>query len=57
MHERALIAQLGEHLTIDSKVTGLGFDPHPGGGVVTLSKTLHPHYLVLVKPRKLSQND
>ena len=32
-------------------------DPHPGCGVVSLSKTLHPHCLVLFKPRKTSQND
>ena len=35
-----------------------GFDPHLGRGVVSLSKTLHPHcFKVLVKPRKPSQND
>ena len=43
----------------DSWSQGHGFDPHPGRGVVSLSKTLHPHcFIVLVKPRsKLSQND
>ena len=30
-------------------------DPHPGRDVVSLSKTLHSHCLVLVKPRKPSQ--
>ena len=48
---------------------GHGFDPHPGrcclvgcsiltqGGVVSMSRTLHRYCLVLVKPRKPSQND
>ena len=49
------IAQLGERLTLDSKVAG--FDPHQGRGVVSWSKTLHPHCLVLVKHRKPSHND
>ena len=44
------IAQLGERQTLDHY-------PHPGRSVVSLSKTLHPHCLVLVKPRKPSQND
>ena len=35
-----------------------GFDPHLGLGVVSFSKTLHPHFFkVLVKPRKPSQNN
>ena len=33
------------------------FDYHLGRCVVSLSKTLHPSCLVLVKPRKSSQND
>ena len=37
----------GERRTLDCKVAG----------IVSLSKTLHPHCLVLVKPRKPSQND
>ena len=44
------IAQLGE-------CWGRGFDPHPGHGVVSLSKKFHPSCLVLVETRKLSQND
>ena len=44
----APIAQLGEHQTPDRKVMDsiLTF----GEGVVSLSKTLHPNNLVLVKP-------
>ena len=34
-----------------------GFDPHLGRGVLSLSKKFHPSCLVLVKTRKLSQND
>ena len=41
----------------DSRSQGHGFDPHPWCGVVSLSKTHHPDCLVLVKPRKPSQND
>ena len=33
-----------------------GFNPHLERGVVSLSKTLYPHCLVLVKPRMPSQN-
>ena len=36
----ALIVQLGERQT---RSQGCGSDPHPGRGVVPLSKTLHPH--------------
>ena len=41
----------------DSWSQGRGFDPHSRHGVLSLSKTLHPHCLVLIKPRKPSQND
>ena len=34
----ALMSQLGE-----CRTQGRVFDPHPGCGVVSLSKTLHPH--------------
>ena len=51
-YQGAQIAQLGEHRTLDHKVMG----SNPGRGV-SLSKTLHPHCLVLVKPRKPFQND
>ena len=68
----APIAQLGGRQTLDSKsavLFGPGFDPHPGrcclvagstlirGGVVSMRRTLHRYCLVLVKPRKPSQND
>ena len=33
------------------------FEPHQGPGVVSLSKTLHLHCLVLVQPEKTSQHD
>ena len=46
----ATIAQLGVCQT-------LRFNPHPGHSVVSSSKTLHPHCLVPVQPRKPSQND
>ena len=36
---------------------GRGFDPILEHGVVSLSKTLHSHCLVLVKPRKSFLND
>ena len=36
---------------------GRGFEFHQGRGVVSLSKKLHPHCLVLVKPKKPPQND
>ena len=39
----------------DSCLQGRGLNPLPGCGVVSLSKTLHPHRLVLL--RKPSQND
>ena len=42
---------------LDSGLQSHGFDPHPGCSVESLSKTLHPHCLVLVRLRKLSQND
>ena len=48
------MAQLGERRTLDGKVVGSILTK---GGVVSLSKSLHPHCLVLVKPRKLSLND
>ena len=51
----APIAQLVEGQTIDRKVAGLNFAR--GCVVVSLNKTLHPHCLVLVKPRKLFQHD
>ena len=41
----------------DSRSQGRGFNHHLGPVVVSLSKTLHPHCLLLVKPRKPSQND
>ena len=41
----------------DSLLQGCRLDPHLGRRVVSLSKTLHPSGLVLVKPRKSSQND
>ena len=41
----------------DSFSQGRGLDPHPGRGVVSLSKILRPHCLVLVKSREPSQND
>ena len=43
----------------DSWSQGRRFDPHPGWGVVSLIKPLHPHCLVLVNPmaRKPFQND
>ena len=46
------LAQLVECQTLDRK-----FESHQGRGVVSLSKTLNPHWLVLVNPRNLSQND
>ena len=49
--KRASKAQLGERQTLDHKGQGLILT------VVSLSKTLHPHCLILVKPRKPSQND
>ena len=49
----APVAQLGIHQTLDHEVAGLILT----GGVLSLSKTLHPHCLVLVKPKKPSQND
>ena len=50
----APIAQLGERLTLDRNIAGSILT---WGVVLSLSKTLHPHCLVLVKPRKPSQND
>ena len=41
----------------DSLSQGRGFDPQLGRGVVSLSKTLHPHCIVLIKLRKPPQND
>ena len=51
----APIAQLGERRTFDCNFPGSILTQ--ARGVVSLSKTLHPHCLVLVKPRKQSQND
>ena len=39
---------------LDSLSQGHKFDPQSGRCVVSFSKTLHPHCLVLVKPRKPS---
>ena len=44
----APIAKLGECQTLDRKVAGSILTW--GAGVVSLSRTLHPHCLVLVKP-------
>ena len=41
--------------TLGRKVAGSILNP--GRSVVSFSKTFHPHCLVLVKPRKPSQND
>ena len=41
----------------DSGSQGRRFEYHQGRGVVSLSKTLHMHYLVLVQPRKTSLHD
>ena len=45
----APIPHLGERRTLDR-------DRHPGRGVVSLSKTFHPHCLVPGNPRKQSQH-
>ena len=42
---------------LDSWSQGCGFHLYWRSGVVSLSKTLHPHCSVLDKPRKQSQND
>ena len=49
----APIAQFGERPTLDRKVAGSNLTM--GCGVVSLSKTLHPHCFVPVNPRKQSQ--
>ena len=49
----ALLAQLVECATRQ----GHGFESRQGRSVVSLSKTLYLHCLVLVQPRKASRND
>ena len=41
----------------DSWSQGQGFESRQGCGVVSFSKTIHLHCLVLVQPRKRSQHD
>ena len=51
------MAHILEGAPIARESVSHGFDPHMGRSVVSLSKTLHPSCLVLVKPIKPSQND